>query len=149
MYQRSELFEKVGEKRDIHIGLDLWADAKTPVLAAFDGTIYGAQYNEGLGNYGATLVVKHQIEGFEFFTLYGHLSWSSIEKMPVETKIKQGSTIGYLGNPSENGGYAPHLHFQIIRDMEGNRGDYPGVCAASKWSFYAQNCPDPNLLLKL
>lgn len=149
LYQRSELFEKIEEKRNIHIGLDLWADAKTPVFAGFDGVIYGSQYNAGLGDYGATLVLKHQIFDFEFYTLYGHLSLSSIEKMTIGTKIYQSETIGYLGNPNENGGYAPHLHFQIIRDMQGNFGDYPGVCSSNKLSFYAKNCPNPNLLLKL
>ncbi|MGB5188485.1 MAG: peptidase M23, partial [Robiginitalea sp.] len=51
--------------------------------------------------------------------------------------------IGRLGSAKENGGYAPHLHFQLIRDLEGFRGDYPGVCALQQLEFYRQNCPDP------
>jgi len=48
-----------------------------------------------------------------------------------------------------NGDYAPHLHFQIIIDMEEKTGDYPGVCSENKLEFYKNNCPNPNLLLKI
>jgi hypothetical protein len=54
-----------------------------------------------------------------------------------------------LGLPPINGDYAPHLHFQIIIDMENKKGDYPGVCSSKTLAFYLQNCPDPNLLLKI
>jgi len=49
-----------------------------------------------------------------------------------------------LGKPDENGGWPPHLHFQLIRDMQGFVGDYPGVCAKQDLTFYANNCPDPS-----
>ena len=48
-----------------------------------------------------------------------------------------------------NGDYPPHLHFQIINDLQGNFGDYLGVCSANELDFYKENCPDPNLILKL
>ena len=59
------------------------------------------------------------------------------------------TSIGNLGVASVNGDYAPHLHFQIIRDLEDNFGDYPGVASENNIPFYKRNCPDPNLLLKL
>jgi murein DD-endopeptidase MepM/ murein hydrolase activator NlpD len=149
LYRRSELFEESAENRDIHIGLDLWADAETIVLAAFDGEVYVSHFNEGIGNYGGTIILKHQIDNFEFYTLYGHLSIKSLEKMPKGTIVSQKQQLASLGFPNENGGYAAHLHFQIILDLEKNTEDYPGVCSSSKASFYKQNCPDPNLLLKL
>lgn len=149
LYRRSELFEESAENRDIHIGLDLWAEAETIILAAFDGVVYTSHFNEGVGNYGGTIILKHRINNFDFFTLYGHLSIKSLEKMPKGTTVLQKQQLASLGFPKENGGYAPHLHFQIIRDIEGKTEDYPGVCAESKKSFYTQNCPDPNLLLKL
>jgi len=84
-----------------------------------------------------------------FYTLYGHLSIVSIENIKVGDKVLQGEIIGFLGDSSVNGDYAPHLHFQIIRDLEGNFGDYPGVSSEEKKCFYQKNCPNPNLLLKL
>jgi hypothetical protein len=41
------------------------------------------------------------------------------------------------------------LHFQIINDMQGKKGDYPGVSSKKELAFYKKNCPDPNLLLKI
>jgi len=41
------------------------------------------------------------------------------------------------------------LHFQIIKDIKDYKGDYPGVCAAKDLKYYKNNCPNPNLLLKL
>ena len=63
--------------------------------------------------------------------------------------VKKGERIATLGLPPINGDYAPHLHFQIIIDMEGKVGDYPGVCSEKTLPFYKSNCPDPNILLKI
>ena len=84
-----------------------------------------------------------------FYTLYGHLSLSSIENLKVGDVVLQGTVIGFLGDSSVNGDYAPHLHFQIIKDLEDNFGDYPGVSSEENKEFYSRNCPDPNFLLKM
>jgi murein DD-endopeptidase MepM/ murein hydrolase activator NlpD len=63
--------------------------------------------------------------------------------------VKKGAIIGQLGAPPVNGDYAPHLHFQIIGNLQGKKGDYPGVCSKTDLGFYKENCPDPNLLLKI
>ena len=63
--------------------------------------------------------------------------------------VTQGEQIGNLGLPPINGDYAPHLHFQIIMDMENKVGDYPGVCSSTRLNHYITNCPDPSLLLKI
>lgn len=150
IYRRSTIFNDLeGPERDIHIGVDLWIQAGTPVFAALDGIVHGFDYNVGIGNYGPTIILEHQNEGEIFYTLYGHLSLESIENLEVGDAFKQGQTIGHLGEAAVNGDYAPHLHFQIIRDLEGNFGDYPGVCNQADLEYYLNNCPDPDLLLKL
>jgi len=150
LYSRSTLFKNQNtEERNIHIGMDLWVKAGTPVLAALDGKIHSFKNNSKLGDYGPTIILEHHFENLTFHTLYGHLSIKSIENISVETVIHQGDIIGYLGDASVNGDYAPHLHFQIIKDLDGNFGDYPGVCSKSKLEYYLGNCPDPNLLLKI
>jgi murein DD-endopeptidase MepM/ murein hydrolase activator NlpD len=150
LYKRSGVFNnQTSDERNIHIGLDLWINASAPIFAALDGEIHSFKNNDALGDYGPTIILKHQIEDFTFHTLYGHLSLESISDKKVGDFVKKGEKIGALGLPPINGDYAPHLHFQIIIDLENNLGDYPGVCSQNKLAFYANNCPDPNLLLKI
>ena len=86
---------------------------------------------------------------YTFYTLYGHLSLKSISHLKVGMAFKQGDLLGDLGKPDVNGDYPPHLHFQIIKDIQEFKGDYPGVCSKKHLDFYLKNCPDPNTLLKL
>lgn len=150
LYKRSTIFNQTNvEERNIHLGLDLWTKAGTFVLAALDGSIHSFNNNIGLGNYGPTIVLKHSIFTDEFYTLYGHLSLDSIHQLNIGTQFKKGETIGTLGNATVNGDYAPHLHFQIIKDIQHYFGDYPGVCSKKTRDYYLENCPDPNWLLKI
>ncbi len=150
LYKRSETFnDKNREERNVHIGLDLWTKAGTSVLSALDGKIHSFQNNLGLGDYGPTIIVEHEIDGLTFYTLYGHLSLESLDEKMVGQVIKKGEKIAELGKPPINGDYAPHLHFQIIKDMKGKKGDYPGVCSLKELEFYKENCPDPNWLLQI
>ncbi len=150
IYQRSSVFKNdTSDERNIHIGMDLWIKAGTKVLAALDGTIHSFQNNTALGDYGPTIILEHQIENNVFYTLYGHLSLESLNGKKVGTEVKKGETIATLGASPINGDYAPHLHFQIIIDMDNRFGDYPGVCNIKNLSLYSEICPDPNLLLKI
>lgn len=150
LYKRSNVFNDKGSaERNIHIGLDLWIKAGTIVLAALDGTVHSFKYNAGLGDYGPTIILKHQIDSYTFYTLYGHLSRESISLLKVGDIFKKGEKLATLGNAVINGDYSPHLHFQIIKNIGDNFGDYPGVCSKNDLAFYLENCPDPNLLLKI
>lgn len=150
LYQRSTVFKNNNtDERNIHIGLDLWINEAAPIYAALEGKIHSFQNNEALGDYGPTIIVEHEIEEYKFHTLYGHLNLESLKDKKVGQPIAKGEQIAVLGLPPINGDYAPHLHFQIIIDMENKQGDYPGVCSAKTLAFYLQNCPDPNLLLKI
>ena len=150
LYQRSTVFKnETSDERNIHIGLDLWINEPAPVYAALEGKIHSLQNNEALGDYGPTIILEHHIENITFHTLYGHLSLDSLKEKKVGNFVQKGQQIATLGLPPINGDYAPHLHFQIIMDMEDKSGDYPGVCNLNTLAFYLQNCPDPNLLLKI
>jgi len=151
LYDRSDYFKKLleNEKRNIHLGIDLWCKQHTKVLAVLDGEVHSFNNNNNHGDYGPTIILKHQIETEFFYTLYGHLSLASIENINIGDAVLQGNIIGFLGDSSVNGDYAPHLHFQIIRKLEDNFGDYPGVSSQKNIEFYKNNCPNPNLLLKL
>jgi murein DD-endopeptidase MepM/ murein hydrolase activator NlpD len=150
LYKRSTIFnESETEERNIHIGLDLWIEAGTKVLSALDGKIHSFNYNTGLGNYGPTIIIEHLIENVMFYSLYGHLSIESIEDIEIGDLVKKEQQIATLGDATVNGDYAPHLHFQIIKDIRDWFGDYPGVCSKNDLEFYLENCPNPNLLLKI
>ncbi|WP_411768247.1 peptidoglycan DD-metalloendopeptidase family protein [Winogradskyella sp. A3E31] len=151
IYQRSSYFttSKADAQRNIHLGLDLWIEAGTAIFAPLDAEIHSFKNNTNHGDYGPTIILKHHIAGIEFYTLYGHLSLASLKGKAVGQPIKKGDTIATLGTAEVNGDYAPHLHFQIIKDMEGHIGDYPGVSNKNDVEHYKSNCPDPNVLLKI
>ena len=150
LYKRSSVFkDNKSDERNIHIGLDLWINEQAEIYSPFDGTIHSFRNNTSLGDYGPTLILKHEIDGFTFHTLYGHLCVESLSDKKIGDKIQKGQTIATLGLPPINGDYAPHLHFQIIIDMENKQGDYPGVCNSKDLDFYLENCPNPNLILKI
>lgn len=150
LYKRSEIFNDTNtEERNIHIGLDLWIKAGTPVLAAVDGFVHSFNYNTGVGDYGPTIILEHKIEEQKFHTLYGHLSLESISDITIGDFYEKGQQLATLGDASVNGDYAPHLHFQIIKEITNSFGDYPGVCSNKDLTHYLENCPDPNILLKI
>ena len=149
LYNQSTIFQSFDEVRNIHLGIDLWTKAGTKVLAALDGVVHSIQNNVGIGNYGPTIILEHNIENQKFWTLYGHLSLDSIGHIKKGVVVSKSTEIAKLGISAENGNYAPHLHFQIITEISNSIGDYPGVCSEKKLSFYLNNCPDPNLLLKI
>ncbi len=137
------------ENRNIHLGIDVWAAAGTAVLTPVAGIVHSYADNKGLGNYGPTLILEHTTEKLRFYTLYGHLSKASLTGLEPKKQFRKGEILAELGDPEENGHYAPHLHFQIILDLEGAIGDYPGVCNESALDHFKKNCPNPNLLLKI
>ncbi|OMP31142.1 peptidoglycan DD-metalloendopeptidase family protein [Mangrovimonas sp. DI 80] len=151
IYQRSTHFKpKDGDlERSIHLGMDFWAKQGTGVYAPLAGRVHSFQNNTNFGDYGPTIILEHNAEGEVFYTLYGHLSLESLETVSVGKPIEKGEVFASLGAAAVNGDYPPHLHFQIIRDLQGKVGDYPGVCHKLEVDFYRNNCPDPNFLLQL
>ncbi|WP_298758967.1 peptidoglycan DD-metalloendopeptidase family protein [uncultured Psychroserpens sp.] len=151
IYSRSTYFNDANPEteRNIHLGLDLWIAADTPIYAPLDAEVHSFQNNTNFGDYGPTILLKHSIQGLEFYTLYGHLSLTSIQNLKVGQQFKQGDQLATLGDASVNGDYPPHLHFQIIKDLQDHKGDYPGVCSKQDLEFYKNNCLDPGLVLGL
>ncbi|MFH0999586.1 MAG: aminotransferase class III-fold pyridoxal phosphate-dependent enzyme [Bacteroidota bacterium] len=138
------------EYRSVHLGIDFWVKAKTPIQALFDGKVFSVRNNKHLKDYGPTLILQHNTDnGIPFFSLYGHCSKDSLNLHKAGALIKRGDLIAYVGNEKENGSWAPHLHFQIMLDMLGNKTDFPGVSFPSEIDVMKSICPNPNLLFKL
>lgn len=144
-YGRSEGFQlETAEKaRCIHLGIDLWAEVGTRIFAPLEGKVHSFQYNAGYLDYGATIILAHELGGLVFYTLYGHLSLASLEGLTEGAIIAQGEPFATLGDYDENGGWPSHLHCQIIENMLGKKGDFIGVAAQSEADFYLKNSPNP------
>jgi peptidoglycan LD-endopeptidase LytH len=149
IYAASPHFDAKDEPRRLHLGIDIWGPAGTPVYACLGGRVHSFAFNGNKADYGATLVLQHQLEGTSFHTLYGHISKKDIAGLTEAQYMVRGQQIAHFGMPEENGQWPPHLHFQVIIDMQLNHGDYPGVCKFSERAQYLANCPDPDLILQL
>jgi len=148
IYSRSAHFDTGEEPRRLHLGVDIWAPAGTPVYNFYDAAVQSFANNDNYGDYGATIILAYDIAGCKFNALYGHLSLASLNNLEEGMLIKAGTKFAALGNKDENGCWPPHLHFQLIEDMQGLKGDYPGVCKFSEREKYLANCPDPELILR-
>lgn len=150
IYSRSRLFDAdtAGEEpRRLHLGTDIWGAWRTPVMAPIEGIVHSFAFNNKAGDYGATIILSHQQQGAIFHTLYGHLSLNSIKNLQEGQRIEEGEVFAEFGSPDENGQWPPHLHVQVINDLQGYKGDYPGVCRYSERESWLKNSPDPGWLI--
>jgi murein DD-endopeptidase MepM/ murein hydrolase activator NlpD len=143
LYERSSVFSTNEESRSIHLGVDFWFPVGTAVCAPLPGRVHSFKDNNQSGDYGPTIILEHVLGNDTFYSLYGHLSRDSIKELQVGRMIIRGEVFAYLGSPEENVDWPPHLHFQLIYDLEGKKGDYPGVCFESEKKKLHKNCPDP------
>jgi murein DD-endopeptidase MepM/ murein hydrolase activator NlpD len=146
LYQHTDLFQGDSE-RCIHIGVDVFMPAETPLYAPLDGVVQSFADRQVSGDYGPVIILRHELDGFEFHSLYGHLSVSSLQGLSEDKRISAGEQFARIGARPGNGNWSPHLHFQLVRDMQGYRGDYPGVVRPAELEFFTQNCPNPMPLL--
>ena len=136
------------EYRTVHLGIDLFAPAGTPVLAPLEGTVVAFADNTALQDYGPVIVLEHEVEEqIIFYTLYGHLSRESLNGISIGQKIKRGELLAAIGELDANGGWTPHLHFQVITDLLELGTDFPGVARPGQRNVWLSLCPDPNLIL--
>ncbi|MFY0630611.1 MAG: aminotransferase class III-fold pyridoxal phosphate-dependent enzyme [Flavobacteriaceae bacterium] len=149
----STAYDKIGnygrESRTVHLGIDFWLPTYTPVHALFDGEVVTVANDIGDKEYGGLVILKHQIEDFEFYTLYGHNTAESALKHTVGDIINKGDKITELANYPENGNWAPHLHFQIMLSTLNYKDDFPGVAYPNQVDIWKSICLDPNLLFKI
>src|SRR5699024_8802876 len=136
------------EARTVHMGIDLFVPAGEPIYAPVDGIVHDFADNALPYDYGPTIILRHEPDpGIRFFTLYGHLARESLQGLATGTAVRAGERLGWIGTAAVNGGWIPHLHFQIMLDMFDLQGDFPAVCRLSQTEVWESICPDPNLIL--
>ena len=88
----------------MHTGIDLSTyRLGDPIVSTADGQVAYMGYEpSGFGNY---IIIRHQ---HGFYTRYAHLLSFRVETGQL---VKQGETIGYIGNTGRSTG--PHLHYEV------------------------------------
>ena len=139
----TELF---GGERNVHMGIDIGGPVGTPCMAFMDGEISHFGYNPAAGDYGNVIITRHEIGGVPIWALYGHLDASSIEGKRIGKRVEAGEVVAWFGNFEENGGWEPHLHFQLSL-VEPETHDMPGVVAPEDREHALTIYPDPRNVL--
>ncbi|WP_416237364.1 aminotransferase class III-fold pyridoxal phosphate-dependent enzyme [Sulfitobacter sp. F26204] len=141
---------KASDRRTVHLAVDVFTTAGTPMYAPLRGEVFIAEYRAGHLDYGGVIILRHQTpEGDPFFTLYGHLDPEFLERLEVGQVIDKGEEFCRLGDPSMNGGWSPHVHFQLALTTEGIEADWPGVGDPDEMYLWRAICPNPAALLNL
>ncbi len=138
-----ELFEN---QRNIHVGVDIAAPVGTEVYAFANGKVFLFGYNSAKGDYGYTLITEHEVESQKFYALFGHLSQKSVEQKFSGQDFHQGDVIAWVGDQHENGGWNPHVHFQLCM-FSPTEPDLPGVVSEKDLVEALQKFPDPRIVL--
>ena len=136
---------KSANRRTVHLGADIFAPAGTALHAPLDGVVARAGYEDLPLGYGGNIVLRHDTPAGTFFTLWGHLSRDAADLAPG-TEIKAGTAFARMGGPEENGGWAPHLHFQLGLEDD---PDWDGVADPDDRELQLARYPNPAALLNL
>jgi 4-aminobutyrate aminotransferase-like enzyme/Ser/Thr protein kinase RdoA (MazF antagonist) len=141
---------KASERRTVHIAVDVFAPAGTQLHAPLDATVYVVENRDAHLDYGGVIILQHETPaGDSFFTLYGHLDPEICSRLNPGDSIAKGAAFARLGDASQNGGWAPHVHFQLALNLSGMGGDWPGVATPDDMYLWDALCPNPAALLNL
>lgn len=141
---------KASDRRTVHLAVDAFAEAGRPLYAPLRGEVFVAEYRDGHLDYGGVIILKHVTpDGDPFFTLYGHLNPEFLDRLKTGDIVEKGDAFCRLGDASQNGGWAPHVHFQLALTTDGIEADWPGVGDPDEMYMWRAICPNPAALLNL
>ncbi|MCY3768756.1 MAG: aminotransferase class III-fold pyridoxal phosphate-dependent enzyme [Gammaproteobacteria bacterium] len=156
VYDTDDFTDATGHRRTLHLGMDIFMPAGSPVFAPWDGTVFAASFEETHLGYGGTLILRHTVTEangagkgatLTFHTLFGHLSFGSIAHLKAGQPVSRGQKIAEMGDASENGHWPPHVHFQLITHMLDETETFVGVGSHAYRNVWLSLCPDPNGIL--
>jgi len=141
---------KASNRRTVHLGVDVFAPAATTVHAPMDAVVCVVENRTAPLDYGGMVVLQHKTpRGDHFYSLYGHLDPEVTQRLRPGQTLKAGDVFAVLGTPTQNGGWASHLHVQLAMTIEGLDTDWPGVADPDDLAFWNAMCPNPAPLLNL
>lgn len=91
-----------------HHGTDFDPGRGTPIAAVADGVV--TEVGNPSGSLGVYAIIRHNIDGVTFSSLYGHMELGSL-RLAVGQQVTRGQLVGLVGSTGESTG--PHLHFGI------------------------------------
>ena len=137
-------------RRTVHTGVDIFAKPGTEVCAPLSGEVVVLQNRDTRLDYGGLVVLAHETaSGKSFWTLYGHLDPKVVDELKVGDTVQSGQVFAQLGDAKVNGGWAPHLHFQMALATEGIRTDWLAVADPDEADFWTAVYPNPSVLLNM
>ncbi len=141
---------KASNRRTVHLGVDVFAPATTPIHAPLDSVVCVVKNRTTHLDYGGMVILQHATpNGEHFYSLYGHLNPEVCDALQLGQKLKAGDVFAQLGSSEQNGGWAPHLHLQLAMGIDGLESDWPGVADPDERAFWNAMCPNPAALLNL
>ena len=91
-----------------HQGTDIDPGRGTPIAAIADGVV--TEVGNPSGSLGVYAIIRHDVDGVTFSSLYGHMELGSLQ-LAVGQTVKRGQLIGLVGSTGASTG--AHLHFGI------------------------------------
>ncbi len=141
---------KASNRRTVHLGVDIFHEAGAEVFAPLEGFVETVENRPDALDYGGVVILRHELGGQQkFYTLYGHLNPTACEDLFIGQFIEKGERFACLGDKSRNGGWAPHLHFQLALSIEGLDSDWPGAADPDEMCLWCKLCPNPAMLLNV
>ncbi|MCP4488596.1 MAG: aminotransferase class III-fold pyridoxal phosphate-dependent enzyme [Gammaproteobacteria bacterium] len=149
LYNDDAFVDADGHQRNMHLGIDIFMPAGSAIYAPMSATVFAVANHARDYDYGGCVILRHRIpqSDLEFYTLYGHLAPGSLAPLKAGDTINAGQQIAVLGDVNENGGWPPHLHFQIMLDLLGETDTFVGAGSPVYRDVWLSLCPDPNLML--
>lgn len=141
--------QMVAERRFVHLGLDVIVGLATPLHAPLDATVADSGYEQGEGNYGGYVLLRHEDPRFEtFYSFFGHLCK---DRLPdAGRRFKAGEEFAAIGDFHENGNWFYHTHIQVITGKGLERGYISkGYCSEEDLAEMNDLCPSPIPLFKV
>jgi hypothetical protein len=135
--------QMAAEKRFIHLGLDIIVPVDTPLYAPLDAVVAETGYEEGEGNYGGFVLLRHAGRRCEaFYSFYGHLNRGSLPA--AGRSLAAGERFAAIGDFPDNGNWFHHTHLQIITE-KGLAAGYlsKGYCTEQDLASINELCPSP------
>lgn len=138
------------DKRTIHMGTDIFVPAGSIVYASCDAMVHAVDIFTDHLDYGGVIVLRYQIEdNINLYALFGHLAHEVSSTWKVGDKVDAGQQIAKIGDFDENGGWTPHLHYQLALSDFGKGCDIDGVVNADDLEIWQSYFPNPAAMFNL
>ena len=147
LYKTHPFFKDKAGDHSIHLGMDIWLPAETPVFVPFTGTVHGFKDNSTDHNYGPSIITEHRIGDASFYILFSHLSLHALDNLKEGATVRSGDQIASVACEEESTELPPHVHLQLITDLGEHNVDFPEVARLSEKNKYMNVCANPESLL--